>query len=72
VVKSYGSERQGKGMAEDHVRCGLRRRTQVNHWWGVEKPLTVVKTEILQEFQDKSGGNLITVQMATGIKMAWT
>ena len=37
AVKSRGSERNRKRQNKDFVRWALWRRTQVNHWWGVEK-----------------------------------
>jgi hypothetical protein len=42
----------------------------VNHSSSVENAKNGVKTEVYFHHQDKSGGNLITGQMAPGIKVA--
>jgi len=57
-------------VPQDGIRCDSGRRTKVNHSMKCRKAKDDVKTGSWQLLQDKHRGDLFTVCVASGIKVA--
>ena len=59
-----------KGLSLRWVRCGSRRRIQVNHHSGVENKLIDIKTGFLGCTRDEPDRNLLTGLAVFGVEVA--
>ena len=54
------------------VRCEQRRWTKVNRWTSVESKQVMSKPGSGRDFRDKSDGNVLIGQVASGVEAAWS
>jgi hypothetical protein len=64
-----GGERSRK-RRDLRVMCGLERRAQANHWRGLERFSTGIKTGASQVLREEHGGNLLTGHAVSGVQVA--